>query len=81
MLVYDTMWKSTELMARAVVDGLAAGGAKIRLLSLDSAHRSDVVTELLDAGALLVGSPTINNQIYPTVADVMKAAAREVEAA
>jgi flavorubredoxin len=71
VLVYDTMWKSTELMARAVVDGLAAGGARIRLLSLDSAHRSDVVTELLDAGALLVGSPTINNQIYPTVADVM----------
>ncbi len=71
VLVYDTMWKSTELMARAVVDGLTAGGAKIRLMSLESAHRSDVVTELLDAGALLVGSPTINNQIYPTVADVM----------
>lgn len=71
VLVYDTMWKSTELMARAVVDGLTEGGAKIRLMSLDSAHRSDVVTELLDAGALLVGSPTINNQIYPTVADIM----------
>jgi flavorubredoxin len=71
VLVYDTMWKSTELMARAVADGLTEGGARIRLMSLESVHRSDVVTELLDAGALLAGSPTINNQIYPTVADIM----------
>jgi flavorubredoxin len=33
--------------------------------------RSDVMTELLCAGALLVGSPTINNTIFPTLADVL----------
>ena len=38
---------------------------------MDSCHRSDVVTELLDAGALVVGSPTINNNIFPSIADVM----------
>ncbi len=27
--------------------------------------------EILDAGALIVGSPTINNNIFPTLADVM----------
>jgi flavorubredoxin len=41
------------------------------MMSLDVSHRSDVATELLDAGALVVGSPTMNNQIYPTVADLM----------
>ena len=34
-------------------------------------HRSDVPPELLDAGALIVGSPTINNTIFPTLADIM----------
>jgi flavorubredoxin len=29
------------------------------------------MTELLCAGALLVGSPTINNGMFPTVADVL----------
>jgi flavorubredoxin len=58
-------------MAAVVADGLIEGGARAELLSLDGAHRSDVVTELLDAGALIVGSPTMNNQIYPTVADAM----------
>jgi flavorubredoxin len=36
-----------------------------------SANRSDVAAEILEAGALVVGSPTINNQIFPTMADVL----------
>jgi len=71
VVIYDTMWKSTAKMASAVGDGLVDGGAAVELMPLSGVHRSDVVTRLLDAGALLVGSPTMNNQIYPTVADVM----------
>lgn len=71
VVVYDSMWESTARMARAVGDGLTEKGAVVNLMPLGGSHRSDVVTQLLDAGALIVGSPTINNQIYPTVADVM----------
>jgi flavorubredoxin len=71
VVVYDTMWQSTARLANAVVDGLVEGGAKVILMPLGASHRSDVLTELLDAGALLVGSPTINNQVYPTVIDVL----------
>lgn len=71
VVVYDSMWSSTAQMAAAVGDGLVQGGARVELMPLEGAHRSDVLTEVLDAGAVLVGSPTMNNQIYPTVADVM----------
>jgi flavorubredoxin len=71
VVFYDTMWGSTERMARSIVDGLRAGGATVKNLSLRASHRSDAATEILDAGALLVGSPTINNQIFPTVADAL----------
>jgi flavorubredoxin len=71
VVVYDTMWQSTGVMARAIADGLSAGGSAVQVLPLSGAHRSDVATELLDAGALVVGSPTINGQIFPTVADVL----------
>jgi flavorubredoxin len=71
VIVYDTMWGSTATMAAAVADGITETGSSVRLLPLDGVHRSDVITDVLDAGALIVGSPTINNQIYPTVADVM----------
>lgn len=71
VVVYDTMWQSTALMARAIAEGLSLGGTMTKLMPLESCHRSDVVTEVLDAGALLVGSPTINNNMFPTVADTL----------
>ena len=71
VVVYDTMWHSTEAMARAIADGLQEGGAQPRLMPLRSFHRSDVAAEVLEAGALLVGSPTLNNNVFPTVADVL----------
>jgi flavorubredoxin len=71
VVVYDTMWESTTAMARAIGEGLAAGGTTTKIMPLRSCHRSDVATEILDAGALLIGSPTINNNIFPTVADTL----------
>ncbi len=71
VVVYDTMWESTHWMARAIGEGLAAGGAEPKLMPLGGVHRSDVATELLDAGALVAGAPTINNQMFPTLADCL----------
>lgn len=71
IIVYDTMWNSTETMAHAVGSGLLAEGVPIKVMPLKSNHRSDVVTELLDAGALVVGTPTLNNNLFPTVADIL----------
>jgi len=71
VVVYDSMWDSTARMARVIADGLAGGGVSVKLLNMGLSHRSDVVTELLDAGALVVGSATMNNNILPTMADVM----------
>ncbi len=71
VVVYHTMWGSTGKMARAVAEGLVAGGARVRLMPLGENHRSDVATEVLDAGALLVGSSTLNGQMLPAVADVL----------
>jgi len=71
VVVYDTMWGATEKMARAIGDGVIEGGAKAVLCPLGSCHRSDVATEILDAGALLVGSPTINSSVFPTIADAL----------
>ncbi len=40
----------------------------MRLHSLQSSPNSDVIADLLEAKAIVVGSPTLNNQIFPTVA-------------
>lgn len=71
VVAYDTMWGSTELMARAISEGLLEGGSQSKLMPLSGSHRSDVATEILDAGALIIGSPTINANMYPTIADLL----------
>jgi flavorubredoxin len=71
VVVYGTMWQSTEKMARAISEGLAKGGLHVKLMSMSEVHRSDVMYEILGAGALAVGSATLNNQMLPMMADVM----------
>ena len=72
LVVFDTMWESDALMAETVAEGLAAGGAApVKVLPLRSSHRSDVAAEILDAGVLVAGSPTMNNTLFPTVADLL----------
>jgi flavorubredoxin len=71
IILYDTMWKSTETMARVIADGLSTAGIPVKVLNCRICHRSDVVTELSDARALIVGSPTLNNQIFPALLDTL----------
>ncbi len=71
VVIYDTMWHSTEIMAEAIVEALGQEGVNARLMHLRSCHRSDIITEVLDAGAVIVGSPTINNGLFPTVSDFL----------
>ena len=71
VLVYDSMWHSTAKMAHAIGEGLASEGIITRPMSLKKWHRSDVMTEVLDAKALIVGSPTLNNGLFPTVSDML----------
>ncbi|KUL05647.1 MAG: Beta-lactamase domain protein [Methanoculleus marisnigri] len=72
-IVYDTMHGSTAMMAKAIAEGVMAGGADVRVCLLrdgryEGTHRSDVVTEVLDSKAVLVGSPTLQDEVLPTVA-------------
>jgi flavorubredoxin len=70
VVFYDTMWGSTEKIASSLSDGLMSNGTEVKVMPLNSKHRSDVMTEILSAGAVLVGSPVLNQNMFPTVADM-----------
>jgi flavorubredoxin len=71
LLVYDTMWHSTEMMAKAIADGLIESGISVRIMNLACEHRSDIITELMDSKAVIVGSSTLNNGMLPRMADML----------
>jgi anaerobic nitric oxide reductase flavorubredoxin len=71
LVIYDTMWGSTQKMANAIVKGLTDEGADVRLFNLDVSDKSDIIKDVLDAKALIVGSPTLNNGMFPSVAEFL----------
>jgi flavorubredoxin len=68
LVIYDTMWHSTAMLAEAFTQGLMDAGVETQMHHLRRTHPSDIITEVLDAGLLLFGSPTLNNQMFPTMA-------------
>ena len=69
LIVYDTMWGSTERMAKAIGRGLVEEGVPIKVYRLGVSDKSDIVKELLEARGLALGSPTLNNGVFPSVAE------------
>ena len=68
LIIYDTMWHSTEMMAKEVAAGLQTEGISVKLLNLQHNHRSDVMRDVLNASAIVLGCPTLNNGLLPRMA-------------
>ena len=68
VIVYDSMWHSTEKMALRLYELLDRENVPVRLSNLQFSHISDIVTDLISAKAIIVGSPILNNGMLPTVA-------------
>lgn len=71
LIVFDTMWSSTGKMAGAIAEGVQSQGVQARMMPLSVSHRSDVANEVLASGALVLGTPVLNNNIFPTIADTL----------
>jgi flavorubredoxin len=67
VVVYDTMWGSTGKMAVAIAKGISNQEVEVKVLKLRAADPTEIVSEILDAKAIVVGSPTLNNSMFPTL--------------
>jgi len=68
LIIYDTMWGSTEKLARTIGDAFENCGIPSRYFNLQHTHISHVMTEVVAARYICVGSPTMNNSLLPSVA-------------
>jgi flavorubredoxin len=69
VVIYDTMWGSTEIMAQSIVEGVSSEGVDVQLCRVSTMDRSQIMREILDAKAVVLGTPTLNMGIFPTMAD------------
>ena len=68
VVVFDSMWHSTEAMAREITDAFIKEGITAELIDVKHTHISDIILEMCDAKYVAVGSPTLNSNMMPTVA-------------
>ena len=72
LVVYDSMWHSTETIAQTIVEAFKDKGLNnIKLCDLKENHISDIVPHVLTSKYIAVGSPTLNNSMMPTVASFL----------
>lgn len=67
LLIYDTMWGSTEKMVRMLERGLTEGGVPATVRHLKMNHITDLMTDVLESKLIAFGSPTLNNTFMPTM--------------
>ena len=72
VVIFDTMWEGTRHMAEAIGDGLALEGVPYVLCHMGNSDRNDVVTKIFEARAVIVGSPTVNRGVLPTITPIME---------
>ena len=71
VVVFDSMWHSTESMAREICDAFIAEGISAQLIDVKSTHISDIMLYMCDAKYVAVGSPTLNSNMLPSVASFL----------
>lgn len=67
-IVYDSMWGSTEKMARAICESFISQEIDCRYFDVKDTHESDIVAWMLDAKYVCIGSPTLNMRMMPNIA-------------
>jgi flavorubredoxin len=71
VIAYSSMWGLTEKMARLIAFGIMDEGVGVRLYDLHVSSLSAVMTDLLEAKAVVVGSSTQNNIMLHKTAEFM----------
>ena|SRR5271157_126477 len=65
IIVYATMWNSTEKMIRPIIDILSSEGIETVVHNLVFADIGDVAKDLVDSRAIILGTPTVLNGAHP----------------
>ena len=72
VVVYETMWGSTAKMASKIAEGINDAGVKFELYDIAQSDRTEVIHDMLDAKAFIVGSSNHVSGILPNMTSFME---------
>ena len=65
VVVYVSMWRSTEAMARTMAETLLSEGVEVTLHDLLTLDVGELAGDLVDSRALVLGTPTVLGGMHP----------------
>jgi len=71
VIIYDTMWKSTALMTQPLMEGIRDENMEVKVIKLRATPMSNAIKEFWKYRGCLLGTPTLNNIMYPSVAEFL----------
>lgn len=71
VIAYDSMWGGTEKIARAIARGAQRAGVEVKVFKMSNTPNSTVSTEVFTCSGLLLGSPTLNSGMLPTIGSLL----------
>ncbi|MCX6645580.1 MAG: FprA family A-type flavoprotein [bacterium] len=71
VVMYDTMWNSTEKMAEAIYEGALIPGVEVSLIHIRKTDLASIAYEIIDAAGVAFGSAILNLDIMPTAHAVL----------
>jgi len=72
VIIYDSMWDGTRHMAEAIGEGLSAESIPNKIFFAPTEDRNDLITEIFKSKAVIVGSPTFNTGLLPTIMPILE---------
>ncbi len=70
-IIYDTMWHSTEHMTYPIMQGIQDSGVDCKIIKLRATPMSVAIKEFWKSRGCLIGTPTLNNIMFPSVAEYL----------
>ena len=71
IIIYDTMWHSTEQIARRLFELIDSEHIPVGLFNAHITPIADIMLEVMRSKIVLMGSPILNNQILPTISGLL----------
>lgn len=68
LIVYDSMWGTTKKIAEILEGEFKNNGLKVVSHNLQETHISEIMTNMVDAKYVMLGTPNLNSSIMPMMA-------------